>query len=68
MDMDQKLGNMSDRELIIFIIGEVRAIKKTQDGHLTYHDRQDSRHWKLFLGLLLTSITVVSGVLIAVLC
>lgn len=68
MDMDQKLGNMSDRELIIFIIGEVRAIKKTQDGHLNYHDKQDSRHWKIFLALLITSITVTSSVLLAVLC
>ena len=68
MDVDQKLGKMNSRELIIFLIGDVRAIKRTLDGHLAYHEKQDSRHWKLFLGLLLTSITVVSGVLVAVLC
>ena len=68
MEIDQKLGKMSERELIIFVIGETRHIKNKLDGHLTYHDKQDSRHWKLFLGLLLTTITVVSGVLIAVLC
>ena len=68
MDLDQKLGCMSERELILFVIGEQRCIKKTLDGHLVYHAKQDDRHWKLFLGLLLTTITVVSGVLIAVLC
>ena len=68
MDLDKKLGEMSDRELILFVIGETRCISRKLDGHLTYHDKQDDRHWKLFLGLLLTSITVISGVLIAVLC
>lgn len=68
MNVDQKLGDMNERELILFIIGEQRSIKKTLDGHLVYHARQDDRHWKLFLGLLLTSITVIAGVLIAVLC
>lgn len=66
--MGQKLGDMSDRELIIFVIGETRAIRNKMDDHIEYHSKQDERHWKLFLGLLLTSITVVGGVLIAVLC
>jgi len=68
MDIDKKLGDMTERELIIFVIGETRSIKKTLCSHLTYHEKQDERHWKLFLGLLLTSITVVSGILVAVLC
>lgn len=67
MDVDKRLGDMSDRELIIFLIGDVRAIKNKLDGHIDYHSKQDERHWKLFLGLLLTSITVISGVLVAVL-
>jgi len=68
MEVDQKLGKMSEHELILFVIGEQRSIKKTLEGHLVYHEKQDDRHWKLFLGLLLTTITVVGGVLIAVLC
>ena len=68
MDANKRLGDMSDRELIIFLIGDVRAIKNKLDGHIDYHAKQDERHWKLFLGLLLTSITVIGGVLIAVLC
>ena len=68
MDANKRLGDMSDRELIIFLIGDVRAIRNKLDGHINYHKDQNNWHRKLFLGLLLTSITVVSGVLIAVLC
>ena len=68
MDIDKKLGDMSERELIVFVIGETRHISRKLDNHIDYHAKQDERHWKLFLGLLLTSITVISGVLIAVLC
>ena len=67
MELDQRLGKMSDRELIIFLIGDVRHVSNKLDTHLVYHKEQDMRHWKVFVGLLLTTITIIGGVCIAVL-
>jgi hypothetical protein len=71
-----KIGNMTDRELIVWIVGEVRSNKKVLLGeirqnralisnHLSYHEKQGNRQWKLYLGLLLATISVSGSIIVA---
>lgn len=71
MGIEESFGKMSDRELLLLLVGEVRCIGANLAGHLTYHSEQnktrDDRRWKLCLGLLLTAITVTGVLLTAIL-
>jgi len=61
-----QINDMSERELIIHLVDETQHIKETLDGHLEYHREQNSNYWKLFIGLVLTTMTAVSGLIIAI--
>jgi hypothetical protein len=58
----KKLNDMSDREILIWMMGEVRCIRGILTNHLHHHELQDNRRWKLYIGLL-----VVGGGIIAAL-
>ena len=69
-----KLGNMTEKELIIFLIGEVRACKKSighntrlLSNHLHHHEKQDDRRWKLNVALVIAGISSVTAVVVALL-
>ena len=62
-----KLGNMSDRELILFVIGEVRACKNLLTNHLHHHEKEDDRRWKLRVALIIAGIGTVTAVVVALL-
>ena len=62
-----KLGDLTDRELILFVIGEVRACKKLLSNHLRHHEKQDDRRWKLSVALVFAAIGTVTAVVVAVL-
>lgn len=62
-----KLGNMSDRELILFVVGEVRACKNLLSNHLAHHEKQDDRRWKLCVALVIAGIGTVIAVAVALL-
>ncbi len=59
-----KIENMTEREILIWIMGELRGVKKLLSNHLQHHEKQDDRRWKLYIGLL---ITVIGGVVVALL-
>ena len=60
-----KLGNMTDRELILFVIGEVRACKNLLSNHLSHHEKQDDRRWKLNVALVIAGIGTITAVVVA---
>ena len=62
-----KFGDMTDRQLIVFVIGEVRACKKLLSNHLSHHEKQDDRHWKLSIALVIAGIGAVTAVVVALL-
>lgn len=59
-----KVNDMTDREILIWIMGELRGVKKLLTNHLAHHEKQDDRRWKLYIGLL---IAVIGGVVVALL-
>lgn len=67
MDLDQKLGKLSDRELILFVIGETRHISRKLDSHIDYHAKQDDRHWRIYLILFGVSVTTIAGLAVTLL-
>lgn len=60
-----KLENMEDRDILIWLMGEMRCVKKALTNHLHHHEKQDDRRWKLYVGILLAVITVAGGVIAA---
>jgi len=64
MDIDMKLKDMSDRELILFNIGETRSVKNLLNNHLAHHEKQDDRRWKMHLALLLAAITFSGSIIV----
>lgn len=62
-----KLGNMTEREIIIYILGEVRACKKLLTNHLRHHEKQDNRRWKLSVALIIAGIGTITAVVVALL-
>lgn len=65
---------MTEREIIIFVLGEVRACKKSVlqntkllTNHLRHHEKQDDRRWKLQLALVIAGIATITAVVIALL-
>ena len=69
-----KLGDMTDREIIIFTLGEVRGNRKllTENktllsNHLAHHEKQDDRRWKLHLALVIAGIGTVTAIVVALL-
>lgn len=69
MDMDffDKIKNLSDRELLLFNIGETRSVKKLLTNHLHTHDVSDARRWKIYLMLFTVFVTATVGVAVALL-
>lgn len=67
MEIFDKLKNLSDRELMLFNIGETRIIKKLLTNHLHAHEIADNRRWKIYLILFGVFITTVAGVIVALL-
>jgi len=66
-----KLGDMTDRELILFVIGDVRSVqkditcvKKAVTNHLAHHEKQDERRWKMYLILFGVFVTTVAGLFV----
>jgi hypothetical protein len=57
----RKIKDMSDRDLIIFNIGETRGIKKLLTNHLRHHEKQDDRRWQIHKILLAAALTVIGG-------
>ena len=66
-----KLGDMTDRQLIVFNIGETRLVRKSLDNHLYTHieqtKKQEDRRWKIYLILFGAFCTTISGFVIALL-
>lgn len=55
-----KIKDMSDREILVFLIGEVRNIKRTLDNHL--------RHcWQVVVALIGIAGVAITSLLIALL-
>jgi hypothetical protein len=63
----KELKDMSDRDILIWMMGELRHVKKVLTNHLAHHEKQDDRRWKLYVGILLAIITVAGGVAAALL-
>ena len=59
-----KLGDMSDRQLILFNIGETMEIKKLLTNHLHTHEVADERRWKMYLILFGVFVTTIAGLLV----
>ena len=59
-----KLGDMSDRQLILFNIGETREIKKLLTNHLHTHEVADERRWKMYLILFGVFVTTIAGLFV----
>ncbi|KKN77891.1 hypothetical protein LCGC14_0356280 [marine sediment metagenome] len=57
----KQLKDMTDRDLIIFNIGETRGIKKLLTNHLSHHEKQDDRRWQVYKILLAAVLTVIGG-------
>lgn len=55
-----KIKDMSDRELIIFLLGEVRSIKRSLDNHLR-------RCWQIVVALIGIAGVAITSLLIALL-
>ena len=62
-----KLKDMTDRELIIFNIGEVRVCKNLLSNHLRHHEKQDNRRWQLNIALIIAGIGTVTAVIVTLL-
>jgi len=62
-----KLKDMTDRELLLFNIGETRSIKKLLNNHLAHHEKQDERRWKIYLILFGVFATTVAGLFVTLL-
>ena len=67
MDMNflDKVKNLTDRELLLFNIGETRSVRKLLTNHLHTHDVADVRRWKIYLMLFTVFVTTVVGVVVA---
>ena len=61
-----KLGDMSNRALILFNIGETRRNTKLLDNHIAHHEEQDDRRFKIHVGLLLVFLATVGLLVVAV--
>ena len=61
-----QLKDMSDRELILFNIGETRRNTKLLNNHIAHHEKQDDRRWKLYVGLILAFVAMGGSLFIAV--
>jgi len=59
-----KLGDMSDRELLLFNIGETRRNTKLLDNHIAHHQKQDDRRFKIYAGLLLVFVAMAGSLFI----
>ena len=57
----RQLKDMTDRDLIIFNIGETRGIKKLLTNHLRHHEKQDDRRWQIYKILLAAALTAAGG-------
>ena len=64
MEIFEKLKNMSDRELLLFNIGETRSVRKLLINHLHTHELADARRWKIYLMLFATFAAVAVKVLL----
>ena len=60
-----KLKDMTDRELILFSIGETRCIKKLLTNHLHSHEVADERRWKIYIGLFLAFVAITGSLFVA---
>lgn len=67
MEIFDKLKNMTDRELLLFNIGETRSIRKLLTNHLHTHEVADARRWKIYLMLFGTFVATLVGVAVKVL-
>lgn len=56
----KKLDNLTDRELIMFLLGEVRGIKKALDNHLKHV-------WQVVVALIGIAGVAITSLLIALL-
>lgn len=61
----RQLKDMTDRDLIIFNIGETRRVRKLLTNHLAHHEKQDDRRWQIYKILLGAGLTVVGGLILA---
>lgn len=62
-----KLGDMTDREIIIYMLGEIRACKKLLTNHLAHHEKQDDRRWKLHVALAIAGIGTITTIALVLL-
>ncbi len=58
-----KIKDMTERELMLFILGEVRSVKDLLTNHLHSHEISDERRWKVYLILFGVFVTTVAGLL-----
>lgn len=60
---ERKLKDLSDHDLLIFIIGETRHIKKCLTNHLAHHEKHNDRLWRLLYIVVGVSLTAIVGLL-----
>ena len=61
-----KLKDMTDRELLLFNIDETRRNTKLLNNHLTHHEKQDDRRYRLHAGLIIAFVAMAGSLFIAV--
>lgn len=60
-----KLKDMTDRELLLFNIGETRRNTKLLNNHLAHHEKQDDRRYRLHAGLIIAFVAMAGSLFIA---
>ena len=61
---DMKLKDLSDHDLLIFIVGETRHIKKCLTNHLKHHEKSNDRLWKFVYIVVGISLTTIVGLIV----
>ena len=63
---NKPVKDMTDRDLILFNIGETRSIKTLLTNHLHTHEVADERRWKIYIGLFLAFVAIAGSLVVAV--
>ena len=59
-----QLKDMNDHDILLFLVGEVRYIKKCVTNHLQHHEKNSDRMWKLCFILVGIAVTAIVGLVI----
>jgi len=61
---DRRLQDLSDHDLLIFLIGDTRQIKKCLNNHLKHHEKANDRLWKFVYIVVGISLTTIVGLIV----